>query len=51
MSGSTISAPEGPVQVGTLKNILSDFALEEMAKHYYDAFSSQKQTFPYFIVN
>ena len=44
---STIDAPEGPVQVGTLKRLLSSFTIEEMAKHYVDAFSAGKQTFPY----
>jgi hypothetical protein len=48
---STLDAPEGPVQVGTLSKLLSDFAVEEMAKHYYDAFESGKQTFPYFTMD
>lgn len=48
LAGSTLDAPEGPVQVGTSKKLLSEFAIEEMAKHYLDAFSSGKQTFPYF---
>jgi len=45
---SGVSAPEGPVQVGTEKRILSSFAVEEIAKHYHDAFATGKQTFPYF---
>jgi hypothetical protein len=48
MADSTLDAPEGPVQVGTGKNILSEFAIGEIAKHYYAAFDSGKQTFPYF---
>lgn len=48
---STLDAPEGPVQVGTLNKLLSDFAIEEMARHYYDAFESGKQTFPYFTMD
>jgi hypothetical protein len=48
MFESGVSASEGPVQVGTEKKILSNFAVEEMAKHYYDAFATGKQTFPYF---
>ncbi|MGA2226201.1 MAG: BrxE family protein [Syntrophobacteraceae bacterium] len=51
MSDSTLDAPEGPVQVGTGKNILSEFAIGEMAKHYYAAFNSGKQTFPYFTLD
>lgn len=51
LAGSTLDAPEGPVQVGTLRRLLSDFAVEEMAKHYYDAFNSGKQTFPYFTMD
>ncbi len=45
---STITAPEGPVQIGTSKNMLSDFAIDELARHYHDAFSRGKQCFPYF---
>lgn len=48
MFESGVSAPEGPVQVGTEKRILSSFAVEEIAKHYHDAFATGKQTFPYF---
>jgi hypothetical protein len=42
------SASDGPVQVGTERRILSSFAVEEIAKHYHDAFATGKQTFPYF---
>lgn len=48
MCGSTLSAPEGPVRVGTSKKIGTEFGIEEMAKHYLDAFASGKKTFPYF---
>ncbi len=51
IASSTVDAPDGPVQVGTLRRLLSDFAIEEMAKHYYDAFTSEKQTLPYFTVD
>lgn len=51
LASSTLDAPEGPVQVGTLRRLLSEFAIEEMAKHYFDAFSSGKQTFPYFTMD
>ena len=47
-SQSTIDAPHGPVQVGKANNMLSKFAIEELAKHYYDVFSNGKMCFPYF---
>lgn len=51
IASSTVDAPDGPVQVGTLRKLMSDFAMEEMAKHYYDAFAMGKQTFPYFTMD
>ena len=45
---STIDASEGPVQVGTEKQIQKEFAILELAKHYLDAFSNDKQVLPYF---
>ena len=48
LSKGGLSAPEGPVQIGTVKNMASDFAIEELAQHYADAFAKGKQTFPYF---
>jgi len=48
MLSSRDTVPEGPVQVGRLKNIMSNFAVSELAMHYYDAFKSGKQCFPYF---
>lgn len=48
---STLDGPEGPVQVGTVNKLHSDFAIEEMSKHYYDAFTTGKQTFPYFTMD
>lgn len=44
-------APDGPVQIGTGKNMFSDFAIEELAKHYHNAFSDGKKCFPYFTGN
>jgi len=44
----TVDAPTGPVQVGTTKKIFTGVGIEEMAKHYYDAFSKGKRTYPYF---
>lgn len=45
---STVDASEGPVQVGTEKQIQKEFAISELAKHYLDAFSNNKQVLPYF---
>ena len=44
-----LHAPEGPVQIGTGRTILTPFAIEEIAKHYHDAFQRGSQTFPYFV--
>ena len=43
-----VSAPSCPVQIGTMKSILSDFSIQEIAAHYFDAFKNKKQCFPYF---
>lgn len=48
MLSDRATVPEGPVQVGRLKNIMSDFAVSELAMHYHDAFKCGKQCFPYF---
>ena len=48
-AGETVDAPEGPVQVGSVKGILTAKAVEEVAKHYLDAFENDKMTFPYFM--
>ncbi len=45
---SPVSAPEGPIQIGTETRLNSRFSLTELAKHYSDAFRAEKQTFPYF---
>ena len=45
---STIDASEGPVQIGTEKQIQKEFAIAELAKHYLDAFTNGKQVLPYF---
>jgi hypothetical protein len=44
----TVDAPSGPVQVGTIKKIFTGVGIEEMAKHYFDAFTKVKKTYPYF---
>lgn len=48
---SSVNAPDGPVQIGTAKNMFSDSAIEELAKHYHNAFSDGKKCFPYFTGN
>lgn len=50
MVKDTVGAPEGPVQVGTLKAMVKDSDIHELAVHYHDAFRSQKMCFPYFTV-
>jgi len=45
---STVDASEGPVQIGMEKQIQKEFAISELAKHYLDAFSNDKQVLPYF---
>jgi hypothetical protein len=49
MMDSSIDASEGPVQIGTRKNIGSEFSIAELAKHYLSAFESNQETLPYFI--
>jgi hypothetical protein len=44
-----LTAPEGPVQVGTVKTLLYPRSLDELAKHYLDAFLHNRKTFPYFM--
>ena len=48
MGHEKINAPQGPVQIGVLNKIETDYAIEEIAKHYLNAFESNKQIFPYF---
>jgi len=45
---NSVNAPEGPAQIGTFKNIFSYVAIEKLAMHYLDAFSKEKECFPYF---
>ena len=47
---STVDAPEGPIQIGTERQIQREFAVSELAKHYLDAFANGKQVLPYFSV-
>jgi len=43
-----VSAPVGPVQVGGIRQARGDFGIQEVAKHYYDAFLTDKRAYPYF---
>jgi hypothetical protein len=45
---SEIAAPEGPVQIGIPKRILTRTAISELAAHYHSAFKQGLQCFPYF---
>ena len=45
---NSVNAPDGPVQIGTSKNMFSDFAIKELAMHYLDVFLKEKKCFPYF---
>ncbi|MGY6215758.1 BrxE family protein [Methylolobus aquaticus] len=41
-------APDGPVKVGTRRTLLSGEAVEDVARHYHDAFRRGIRCFPYF---
>ncbi len=45
---NTSGKPEGPVQIGTLKDIFEDRAVKKLAMNYYSAFTNGKMCFPYF---
>jgi hypothetical protein len=47
-SESQFTAPEGPVQVGVPKKILTAVSISELAAHYHSAFSNRIHCFPYF---
>ena len=48
---NSVGAPEGPVQIGTVKNVQTGTAVQELAVHYHDAFRNQKRCFPYFKID
>jgi hypothetical protein len=48
MSAAPVTAPEGPVQVGTDKKVLSPDSLADMAAHYRAAFAQGIRCYPYF---
>ena len=51
MADASIEAPEGPVQVGIEKKILTDTSLKELAAHYHSAISKGIRCYPYFSPN
>ena len=48
---SPLSAPQGPVQVGVEKKILTANSIAELAAHYHSAFLNRFSCFPYFAAN
>jgi hypothetical protein len=48
LAEATLEAPEGPVQVGTERHILSERGVSELAKHYLSAFTRRRVCLPYF---
>ena len=48
MATTPVTAPSGPVQVGTEKTVLSAQSASEIASHYYAAFAQGIRCYPYF---
>lgn len=48
MANGGLSAPEGPVRLGTRKSIDRTETIEDVARHYADAFRQGSRCFPYF---
>ena len=48
MSDNSVRAPEGPVQIGVEKRILTNNSIHELAAHYRAAFEDGIRCFPYF---
>jgi hypothetical protein len=48
LADAAINAPEGPVQIGVQKRILTETSVHELAAHYHSAFSKGIRCFPYF---
>lgn len=48
MAGEEIDSPEGPVQVGVLKDAYSPAGLAQLARHYHAGFRLNLHIFPYF---
>jgi hypothetical protein len=48
MAEAAINAPDGPVQIGVEKKILTETSLRELAAHYHSAFTKGIRCYPYF---
>jgi hypothetical protein len=48
LADPSIEAPEGAIQVGVEKKIISNDSIRELASHYHSAFSRGIHCFPYF---
>ena len=48
VADAAINAPDGPVQVGVEKKILTETSLRELAAHYHSAFFKGIRCYPYF---
>lgn len=45
---AAVDAPDGPVQIGVEKKILTETSLRELAAHYHSAFTKGTRCYPYF---
>jgi hypothetical protein len=48
LAEARVVAPQGPVQIGIAKRILTATSVQELAAHYHSAFSQGIRCFPYF---
>lgn len=48
MADVSINAPDGPVQIGIEKKILTENSICELAAHYHSAFAKGTRCYPYF---
>jgi hypothetical protein len=48
MADASINAPDGPVQIGVEKKILTETSMRELAAHYHSAFLKGTRCYPYF---
>ncbi|MGE0682729.1 MAG: BrxE family protein [Candidatus Binatia bacterium] len=48
LADAMVKAPEGPVQVGVERRILTSTSIHELAAHYHSAFREGIRCFPYF---
>ena len=48
LADAVVKAPEGPVQVGVERRLLTSTSIHEIAAHYHSAFHDGIRCFPYF---